>query len=109
VPDQGRQGKTDYDLGARALLKAIEHYRGEGMRPDVLSAYWDAGRFRFVLVVDNQDHVDWRFRMDMSLGEYEEESAGQKKQGLFPLAITSYGDEADVQYAAIWVRYQIPG
>jgi hypothetical protein len=61
-----------------------------------------------LVVVDNHDNVDWHFRLDMSRGDYQEESAEQKRRGLFPLAVTSYGEDADVRYAAVWVRYRIP-
>jgi hypothetical protein len=46
--------------------------------------------------------------MDMPLAAYKKELAEQKKRGLMPLALTSYGDEANVRYAAIWVRYKPP-
>ena len=68
---------------------------------------WSPFRLYFMLVgVDNSDQVDWRFRMDMTLPQYHEESAAQKRDRLFPLAIASYGNDADVRYAAIWVRYR---
>ena len=64
---------------------------------------------RHMLVdVDNSDKVDWRFRMDMSLAEYQKESARQSRLGLFPLAISSYGNEADIRYVAIFVRIRNP-
>ena len=43
----------------------------------------------------------------MARGECATVTAAEKEQGLFPLLITSYGDEADVRYAALWVRYRL--
>ncbi len=106
--DQGRQWDALYALSAEELLSTVEHYQRKGWRPDVLSPHWNGDRFRFALVVEAPDRVDWRFRMEMSLEDYQKESAAQKRQGLFPLTIASHGDEADVRYAAIWVRYRIP-
>lgn len=108
--DAGRRWKPYYTLSPEELLATVERCRRQGWRPDVLSAHWgDGARPRFMLVqVDNDDQVDWRFRMDMSLAEYKKESAGQKRQGLFPLALTSYGNDGDVRYAAVWVRYRLP-
>ena len=75
---------------------------------DVLAPYWDGERFLFMLVVrDNPEHVDWRLQIDMSRQEFAGTSTVEKDHGLFPLAITSYGDEADVRYAALWVRYRL--
>ncbi|HMF16435.1 MAG TPA: hypothetical protein VKE98_04475 [Gemmataceae bacterium] len=60
-----------------------------------------------LVVVDNHDGVDWRFRTNMSLQDYRAESAEQKRQGLFPLSLVSYRGEADTRCAAIWVRYRV--
>jgi serine/threonine-protein kinase len=109
ISGQLREWKAFYALKPEDLLATVAFYRGKGWRPDVLAPYWEDERLRFMLVVvDNSDGVDWRFRTDMSLPQYQEESAEQKRQGLFPLALTSYGEEADVRYAAIWVRYRLP-
>jgi len=90
------------------VLAAADKSRQEGRRPDVLAPYWDGERFVFLLVVrDNPEPIDWALRMDMTAQEYRKESARQKERGLFPLAVPSYGDEANVRYAAIWVRYRI--
>ncbi len=43
----------------------------------------------------------------MSLQDYKKVSAEEKEKGRFPLSLTSYGDEAAVKYAALWVRYRI--
>jgi Bacterial tandem repeat domain 1 len=40
--------------------------------------------------------------------EYRTESAEQKRRGLMPISIRSYGDGDDVRHAAIWVRYLVP-
>jgi serine/threonine protein kinase len=108
--DPGRRAwEPYYALTPQALLAAVESWRGRSWRPDVLAPYWDHDRLRFMLiVVDNFDRVDWRFRMDMTLEEYRKESARQKQQGHFPLALASYGHEADLQFAAIFVRYGPP-
>jgi serine/threonine protein kinase len=110
APEKSHKWKAFYTLSAEELLSTVQYYRQENWRPDVLSAHWDGSLFRFMLVlVDNDDAVDWRFRMDMSLQEYQTESARQKRLGLFPLALTSSGNEAQVRYAAVWVRYRVPG
>jgi hypothetical protein len=44
--------------------------------------------------------------MDMSLKEYQAESAEQRRQGLFPLALISYSGKTGARYAAIWVRFR---
>jgi hypothetical protein len=59
-----------------------------------------------LVVVDNFDKVDWRFRMDMSRADYEEESNQPKQRGLFPLAVASHGHDEDIRYTAIFVRYR---
>jgi hypothetical protein len=107
--DQGLAWEPYYTLGPEELLAAVEFGKRKGQRPDALSAYWDGERFRFLLVTrDNSEPVDWLYRMDLTLAEYKKTSAEQKRLGLLPLVITSYGDEADVHYAAVWVRYRIP-
>jgi serine/threonine protein kinase/WD40 repeat protein len=104
----GRKFKFFSALSADELLSAVAACRDEGWRPDVLAPYLDGGRLLFMLVtVDNHDSVDWRFRTNMSLKEYQAESAEQKRQGLFPLSLVSYKDKADARYAAIWVRYRV--
>jgi tRNA A-37 threonylcarbamoyl transferase component Bud32 len=109
APDQGLSWEPFYTLGGEELLSAVEFGKRKGQRPDALSAYWDGGRFRFLLVLlENRDRVDWRLQTDMTLAEYRKESSAQKRQGLLPLALTSYGDEANVRYAAVWVRYCEP-
>jgi serine/threonine protein kinase/WD40 repeat protein len=106
--DAGRKWKIAHALSADQLLSTVASCSGDGWRPDVLAPYVDGGRLLFMLVtVDNHDAVDWQFRMDMSLQEYRAESAEQKRQGLFPLALVSYKDNADARYAAIWVRYRV--
>jgi len=107
--DQGRRWKAYYTLSARDLIPLIEYYQRKGWRPDVLAPYWDSTEFRFMLVVvDNSDRVDWRFRLGMSRQEYRTETEAQKRHGLMPLAIAAYGDDADVRVAAVWVRYRVP-
>ena len=106
-PDQDRPWKIFYTLEPEEVVSTIEEYQAKGWRPDVLTPYLNRDRLRFMLVlVDNSDRVDWRFRLDMSLSEYQKESAKQKRQGLFPLALGSYGQEVEVQYVAVWVRYR---
>ena len=105
----GRAWEALYALDHDELLSTIDFYRRKGWRPDVVAPYWVEGKLRSALVVvDNSDKVDWRFRMDMSRADYEKESAQQKKLGLFPLALHSYGHEDAVRYAAIFVRYCRP-
>jgi len=105
--DQGRKWEALIRVAPDELLPIVEFYQRKGWRPDVLAPHWEGDRLYFMLVgVDNSDQVDWRFRMDMTLPQYHEESAAQKRDRLFPLAIASYGNDADVRYAAIWVRYR---
>jgi hypothetical protein len=105
--DQGRKWRAYYTLNPEELLSMVASCRHQGWRPDVLAPHEYKSQLRFMLVtVDNHDRVDWRFRMDMSLKEYQAESAEQKRQGLFPLALSSYRDKAGARYAAIWVRYR---
>jgi tRNA A-37 threonylcarbamoyl transferase component Bud32 len=107
--DQGVAWKWFEGLTPQAVLATVEKYREQGWRPDVLAPYWDGERFVFFLLVrDNPEHVDWRLQIDMSRAECAAATAGMKAQGLFPLTITSYGDEVDVRYAALWVRYRLP-
>jgi hypothetical protein len=107
--DQGRKWKPYYALTLRELAALVEYYQRKGWRPDVLTAYWNGEDFRFMMVVvDNADRVDWRLRLDMSREEYRKETAAEKQHGMMPLTVTSHGDEGDVRYAAIWVRYRVP-
>jgi hypothetical protein len=46
--------------------------------------------------------------MGMSEGVCRKESARQKRDGLFPLGLVSYGNDEAVRYAAIFVRYRKP-
>lgn len=109
MPDDNRQWHGQYSVAADELVPTIEFYRRKGWRPDVLAPYWKENQLRFMLVtLENSEHVDWRFRMDMSLKQYRKESTEHKQRGLFPLTVVSYGNDADVQYAAIWVRYRVP-
>jgi serine/threonine protein kinase/predicted secreted protein len=106
---QGRAWEVFYTLSTEELLTTIEFYQRKGWRPDVIVPYLDGDQLKSMLVVvDNSDKVDWRFRMDMNRIEYRQESAKQSRLGLFPLALSSYGHEADVRYAAIWVRFRAP-
>jgi serine/threonine protein kinase len=108
APDDRLKYEIHYTLSRAELIEKAEHYRNQNWRPDVLSAHWDGNHFRFMLVtVNNRDRVDWTLRTDMTKQEYRKESDEQKGQGRFPLAITSYGDEVNVRYAAVWVRNQL--
>jgi hypothetical protein len=105
--DQRRKWTAHYTLSPEELLSTIASCRDRGWRPDVLAPHEYKGQLCFMLVtVDNDDRVDWRFRMDMSLKEYQAESAKQRRQGLFPLALSTYPDRGGARYAAIWVRYR---
>jgi serine/threonine protein kinase len=107
--DQGRPSDVFYQLNPNELLDTVDFYQRKGWRPDVIAPCWNGERLRFMLVVvDNRDQVDWRFRMDMSLADYQRDSARQRQQGLFPLALASYGNGDTVRYAAIFVRYRAP-
>ena len=106
--DHGREWEVDYTLTADELLAKIESYKRKGWRPDVLAPYWAGDRRHMLVGVDNSDQVDWRFRMDMSLADYQKEAAQQKRAGLFPLSLVSHGNDADIRYAAIFVRYRNP-
>jgi hypothetical protein len=107
--DEGRRWHGQYSIAADELVPTVEHYRRKGWRPDVLAPHWKENQLRFMLVaVDNADQVDWRFRMAMTLEQYRRESIEQKRRGLFPLTVVSYGDDAEVRYAAIWVRHRLP-
>ncbi len=109
VDDPSDAWKAFFNLTADKLLATVEEYRAKGWRPDVVTPYWDGERYRFMLVVlDNPEPVDWRLQIDMSLQEYKKVSAEEKEKGLYPLSLTSYGDEAAVKYAALWVRYRFP-
>ena len=106
--DGGGAWKAFLSLTPDHLLSTVEEYRVKGQRPDVMAPHWDGERFRFMLVVrDNPEPVDWRLQIDMTLQDYKKVSAEEKEQGRFPLLLTSYGDEAAVKYAALWMRYRI--
>jgi serine/threonine protein kinase len=109
-PGHGRAWETQYALTSDELHATIEDCKRKGWRPDVIAPHWVDARLRHMLVVvDNSDQVDWRFRMDMSRADYQKESAQQKRAGLFPLGLVSYGHDAEIRYAAIFVRYRNPG
>jgi tRNA A-37 threonylcarbamoyl transferase component Bud32 len=104
----GVDWKAFFNLTGDDLLARVEEHRTKGWRPDVLAPHWDGERFRFMLVVRaNPEPVDWRLQFDMSLQDYQKASAEERGRGRFPLKVTSYGDEAAVKYAALWVRYRI--
>jgi hypothetical protein len=97
-----------YSLSPEELFQAVELYRLKGWRPDVLAPCWDDGRLWFMLVaVDNKDGPDWRFRMDMTLHQYEEESSERRGLGWFPLVLCSYGGDDKARYAAVWARGRV--
>jgi hypothetical protein len=105
-----RLWETEHGLGADELSAAVAAYRKRGYRPDLVAAYPDKGRVRFLLsAVGNDEGPDWRFRLEMTPEQYEVESAEQRARGLFPLSIAGYRDEADPRYAAVWVRYRTDG
>jgi serine/threonine protein kinase len=110
VIDKRHKWRAFLNLNGEELLSAVKLYAKDNWRPDVLAAHGDGKQTLFMFVmVENTIAVDWFFRMDMSAKEYRDQSAAQKRRGLFPLALTSYGDGDKVQYAAVWVRYRIPG
>jgi hypothetical protein len=107
APDQGRAWDAFYSLDSNELLGTIEFYRWKGWRPDVVSPYWDNGKLQYMLVVlENPDGVDWRFRMDMTIDDYKRESAEQRKLGLFPHSLTSQGEGVHTRYEALFVRFR---
>jgi hypothetical protein len=109
APHQGRKWEVLYGVNHDELLPTVEFYRSKGWRPDVVAPYWQGKVLGGMLVVvDNFDKVDWRFRMDMSRADYQGESNRQMRRGLFPLALASYGHGDAVRYAAIFVRYRRP-
>ena len=106
---QDHAWEPTYSLTGDHLLGAIQTYQKQSWRPDILAPYWDRGELRFMMVaVDNEDGPDWRFHMDMTLQECNKELIEQTSRGLFPLTLVSYGNETDIRYAAIWVRYRAP-
>jgi serine/threonine protein kinase len=108
--EKSHKWRAFLNLSGEELLSAVQLYAKDNWRPDVLAAHGNGQQTRFMFVmVANTNAVDWFFRMDMSVKEYRDQSAAQKRRGLFPLALTSYGDGDKVRYAAIWVRYRIPG
>jgi WD40 repeat protein len=108
--DAGRKWRLAICRSPEQLVAEVERRRRDGWRPDVLAPFLDDGQLCFLLIaVDNNDRVDWRFRMDMSLEQYRAETFEQKRQGLFPLALVSYRGDADARYAAVWVRYRLVG
>jgi hypothetical protein len=109
APDQGLQSEPYYTLGPEEIVSTAEFGKRKRLRPDALTAYWDGERFRFILaLLENRDRLDWSLQTDMTLSAYKKESSEQKRRGLLPLAVTSYGDETDVRYTAVWVRYRLP-
>jgi tRNA A-37 threonylcarbamoyl transferase component Bud32 len=100
--------KMYYSLTRDEALATAADYRDRGWRPDAIAPYFDGERYRFMMVVrDNPGPVDWHLQMDMTLPDYKKASAEEKSRGRFPLQVVSYGDEAAVKYAALWVRYKI--
>jgi serine/threonine protein kinase len=98
-----------YALSPMELLSTVASYKTDGWRPDLIVPHLERGDLRFLFVaVSNADRVDWHFRMDMTLDEYRTESAQQKRRGLMPIGLRSYGDDDAVRYAAVWVRYIRP-
>jgi len=108
-PDAGRAWEAFFTATEEELFSTIEFYQRKNWRPDVIAPYWENGVLAFmIVVVDNSDQIDWRFRTHMNLKEYQAESAAQKARGLFPLSVSSYGNGADVRYSAIFVRHRTP-
>jgi hypothetical protein len=108
--DQGRKGEARFSLNAEELLQAVKNCQHRGSRPDLITPYWENKPLRFVMAtVENNEGPDWRFRMNMTASSYRTESDRQRKRGWFPLSLTSYGNDAEVRYAALWVRGRAPG
>jgi serine/threonine protein kinase len=107
--DQGRKAEVIYALSPDELVHAVERQRRKGSRPDLLTPYWEDHQLQFALVtVENDDGPDWQFRMEMTAKSYRSESDRQRKRGWFPLSVVSYGNEAEMRYAAIWIRGRMP-
>jgi serine/threonine protein kinase len=106
-PDEGRSWDILHALHPEELGPTVDFYRRKQWRPDVIAPYWHGQQLRFMLVIlDNPEQLDWAFRMDMSRDEYQEESARRKRQGLFPLSLTSHSQSENVRYNAIFGRYR---
>lgn len=103
-----RSWDIHYALSPAELLSTVASYQADGWRPDLIVPHLERGVLRFLLVaVSNVDRVDWHFRMDMTLDEYRAESAQQRRRGLMPISLRSYGDDDAVRYAAVWVLVEL--
>jgi serine/threonine protein kinase len=104
-----RDWKVLRDQTENDLPHVAEEYHHKGWRADMICAYADGERTRFVLsLVENPTKVDWKIRGGMTAREYADVLAEEKKEGLFPLDVAAYGTDTSTRYAAIWVRYRGP-
>jgi hypothetical protein len=87
----------------------VDTSRRHGWRLDRLVAYPEGKETRFVVIsLENREKLDWHCQAEMTPEEFARALAERKKAGMFPLNITSYGDDDHVRYGAVWVRYRAP-
>jgi serine/threonine protein kinase len=94
-------------LSAEQLLTFATLVKSENLFMYLIEAYRDErGATRFAVVAwENPSGLNWVFKSGLRTAEYETELINQRKLGLRPVTVTSYGDPANPLYAAAWVQY----
>jgi serine/threonine protein kinase len=108
MADSGRnKWRAEADLQREQLSRFSDEARANDLFVSLITGYQDEkGNTRFGMVAwENPAGLDWAFKLDLTTAEYETELSRRKKDGLRPVAVTSYGDVANPRYAASWVRY----
>jgi hypothetical protein len=96
-------------LSAEQLQTFATLVKSENLFMYLIEAYRDErGATRFAAVAwENPSGLNWVFKAGLRTAEYETELINQRKAGLRPVTVTSYGDPANPHYAAAWVQYLI--
>jgi hypothetical protein len=104
--DGGLAWQEHHGLSTSQLKELLEEAKARGWRPDFLHAYEDAAGLRFlVILVANPGRVRWNFHLDLTVAQYEQELAAQKKQSMRPLAAAGFALNDVTHYAALWIDY----
>ena len=108
VPDEGGAFETHHGLTADQYQALFNKIGKNGYWPAAISAYPAKDGTHFAVVFVKNSNVTFTARHGMTAEQYQEEFDRQNKLGLRPWQVVGYASGKVSNYAAVWVRQQLP-
>ncbi|HVK13940.1 MAG TPA: family 16 glycoside hydrolase [Gemmataceae bacterium] len=105
VGDPGVEWVDEFDIPPADLAARVAALKAQGLRPEVVTPYWETGVAFALIAVKADAATPWDFQTDLTPEAFTAEVGKRKAAGFRPHHVASHVADGRVVYTVVWLGY----